>query len=216
MFSKRIATYYPPKPYFFAHFWHPIKIITRQKYLFLPSLYMMMGGVPAYLNAVERGKSVAQNIETICFSKDGALAGEFDNLYAALFNTPEKHIQVIQALARKNTGLTRSGILNTGKLLTGGNITNVLNELVESGFIQRTLPFGKKEKDSLYRLSDSFSLFYYKKSATDWRRTIYRLIMARIRNVLRTRRPDRFAPGPGRSLYQYLRSKIQHPTLHYR
>jgi hypothetical protein len=61
-----------------------------------------------------------------------------------------------------HTGLTRSGILKTGKLLTGGNVTNVLNELVESGFIQRTLPFGKKEKDSLYRLSDSFSLFYYK------------------------------------------------------
>jgi AAA+ ATPase superfamily predicted ATPase len=125
-------------------------------------LYMAMGGVPAYLNAVERGKSVAQNIESICFSKDGALVGEFDNLYSALFNTPEKHIQVIQALARKNTGLTRSGILKTAKLLTGGSLSNVLNELVESGFIQRTLPYGKKEKDSLYRLSDPFSLFYYK------------------------------------------------------
>jgi predicted AAA+ superfamily ATPase len=135
--------------------------IRLERYQLL-QLYMMMGGVPAYLNAVERGKSVAQNIETICFSKDGALVGEFDNLYAALFNTPEKHIQVIQALAKKNTGLTRSGILKTGKLLTGGNITNVLNELVESGFIQLTLPYGKKEKDSLYRLSDSFSLFYYK------------------------------------------------------
>jgi predicted AAA+ superfamily ATPase len=76
--------------------------IRLERYQLL-KLYMMMGGVPAYLNAVERGKSVAQNIETICFSKDGALTGEFDNLYAALFNTPEKHIQVIQALARKNT-----------------------------------------------------------------------------------------------------------------
>jgi AAA+ ATPase superfamily predicted ATPase len=128
----------------------------------LLQLYMVMGGVPAYLNAVERGKSVAQNIEAICFSKDGILAGEFDNLYSALFNTPEKHIQVIQALAKKNTSLTRTGILKAGKLLTGGNITNVLNELTESGFIQRMLPFGKKEKDSLYRLSDPFSLFYYK------------------------------------------------------
>jgi uncharacterized protein len=135
--------------------------IRLERYQLL-QLYMVMGGVPAYLNTVERGKSVPQNIETICFSKDGALAGEFDNLYAALFSTPEKHIQVIQALARKNTGLTRGGILKTGKLLTGGNITNVLNELVESGFIQRTFPYGKKEKDSLYRLSDPFSLFYYK------------------------------------------------------
>jgi uncharacterized protein len=135
--------------------------IQLERYQLL-QLYMVMGGVPAYLNAVERGKSVAQNIESICFSKDGALIGEFDNLYAALFNSPEKHIQVIQALARKNSGLTRTGILKAGRLLTGGNITTVLNELVESGFIQRTLPYGKKEKDSLYRLSDPFSLFYYK------------------------------------------------------
>jgi AAA+ ATPase superfamily predicted ATPase len=128
----------------------------------LLQIYMTIGGVPAYLNAIERGKSAAQNIAALCFSKDGILAGEFDNLYAALFNRPEKHIQVIQALARKNKGLTRNEILKTGKLLTGGNLTTVLNELTESGFVSRTFPYGKKEKDSLFRLTDAFSLFYFR------------------------------------------------------
>ncbi len=135
--------------------------ITLDHYQLL-QLYMAMGGVPAYLNAVERGKSAAQNIENACFSKDGVLSNEFNNLYSALFNSPEKHIQVIHALAKKNKGLTRGEILKAGKLLTGGGITSVLNELTESGFIQRTYPFGKKEKDSLYRLTDEFSLFYFK------------------------------------------------------
>ncbi len=128
----------------------------------LLQLYMVTGGVPAYLNAIERGKSAAQNIERICFSKDGALANEFNNLYAALFNTPEKHIQIIQALAKKNKGLTRTELFKTGKILTGGTATLILNELIESGFIERTYPFGKKEKDSLYRLTDEYSLFYLK------------------------------------------------------
>ena len=128
----------------------------------LLQLYMVMGGVPAYLNAVVRGKSAAQNIENICFSKDGILTNEFNNLYAALFNSPEKHAQVIQALAKKNKGLTRAEILKTGKFLTGGGITTVLNELAESGFIEKTYPFAKKEKESLYRLTDEFSLFYFK------------------------------------------------------
>ncbi len=128
----------------------------------LLQLYMVMGGVPAYLNAIERRKSTAQNIENICFSKDGVLVNEFDNLYTALFNAPEKHIQVIQALTRKNKGLTRAELLKTGKFLTGGGITSVLKELTESGFIDRTYPFGKKERDSLYRLTDEFSLFYFK------------------------------------------------------
>lgn len=125
-------------------------------------LYMVLGGIPAYLNAVERGLSAEQNIEKICFSKDGALVNEFGNLYSALFNNPDRHIHVIRALAQKNKGLTRSQILSGGKLLTGGAATTVLTELEESGFIQRIYPYGKKEKDSLFRLADEYSLFYLK------------------------------------------------------
>jgi hypothetical protein len=125
-------------------------------------IYMAFGGVPAYLNSIERGLSAEQNIEKCCFSKDGALENEFTNLYSALFKDPHKHVEVIRALARKNKGLTRSELLVVGKLLTGGGITTVLTELEESGFIQRTLPFGKKEKDSLFRLADEYSLFYLK------------------------------------------------------
>jgi AAA+ ATPase superfamily predicted ATPase len=125
-------------------------------------LYMVMGGVPVYLNAVKRGLSAEQNIENCCFSKDGFLTNEFNNLYAALFSNPHNHLEVIRALARKNKGLTRTEILKAGKLLTGGTITKVLTELVESGFIQKIRPFGKKEKDSLFRLIDEYSLFYLK------------------------------------------------------
>jgi len=123
-------------------------------------LFMVMGGVPAYLNSVERGLSAAQNIEKCCFSKDGPLTNEFENLYSSLFVNPDRHVEIIRALGRKNKGLTRSEILATTKLLTGGSLTTALNELEESGFIQRTFPFGKKEKDSLFRLSDEYSLFY--------------------------------------------------------
>ncbi|HCL06422.1 MAG TPA: ATPase [Chitinophagaceae bacterium] len=128
----------------------------------LLQLYMALGGIPQYLNAVVRGRSTAQNIDKICFSKDGALANEFDNLYQALFNHPEKHIQIIKALAKKNKGLTRTALLATGKLLTGGGITTALNELTESGFILKVYPYGKQEKNALYRLTDEFSLFYLK------------------------------------------------------
>ncbi len=128
----------------------------------LLQLYMVMGGIPAYLNEIKRGKSVAQNIQAICFSKDGLLAGEFDNLYTALFRFPERHIQVIYALARNNRGLTRTKLLAAGKLPSGGTLTKTLTELIESGFVEKTYPFDKKEKESLYRLADEFSLFYFR------------------------------------------------------
>lgn len=134
----------------------------RYEHYELLQLYMTMGGIPAYLNEVKRGKSVAQNIEAICFSKDGLLAGEFDNLYAALFDTSENHIKVIQALAKKSKGLTRAEIVTAGRLMTGGTLTKVLSELTQSGFIEKVYPLDKKEKDSIYILTDEFSLFYFR------------------------------------------------------
>ncbi len=123
-------------------------------------LYMAMGGVPHYLEAVEGGKSAAQNIDRICFSEHGLLRDEFSKLFVALFDNPESHITVVRALSKKRSGLTRGDIVKFGKLPEGGGTSKVLDELIHSGFISMHLPFGKKKKDSLYRLSDEYSLFY--------------------------------------------------------
>lgn len=136
-------------------------------------LYMVTGGIPHYLNAVKRGESLHQAINNTCFAPNGLLADEFQNLYAALFNNYEKHVHVIQALAKKNKGLTRNELLATGDLMTGGGLTAVLEELTESGFVEKTEPFDKKKKESLYRLVDEFSLFYLRfmrgrNSKNDW------------------------------------------------
>ncbi|ANH82843.1 hypothetical protein A8C56_19295 [Niabella ginsenosidivorans] len=136
-------------------------------------LYMVTGGIPHYLNAVKRGESLQQTINRCCFAPNGALVNEFQNLYAALFSHHEKHIQVIEALAKKNKGLTRNELLATGKLLSGGGLSAVLKELIVSGFVERTEPYDKKKKESLFRLADEFSLFYLKfmqgnKQENDW------------------------------------------------
>src|SRR5690242_16891775 len=38
----------------------------------------------------------------------------------------------------------------------------MLKELVESGFISTYIPFGKKSKDTIFKLTDEYSLFYLK------------------------------------------------------
>lgn len=123
-------------------------------------IYMIMGGVPHYLKEIVAGKSAIQNIDDICFSQNGLLADEFQNLYPALFEQSERHIAVIRALATKWKGLTRTGIIKLSKLPDGGGATKVLDELEYSGFITTYYPFGKKKKNKLYRLTDEYSLFY--------------------------------------------------------
>jgi len=125
-------------------------------------LYMVTGGIPYYLEAVETDKSVAQNIEELCFKKGALLATEFRNLFSSLFRNSEKYEQIISVLASKNRGLSRSEIIKSTKMKTGGSLTRQLLELEESGFITSYTPFSKKSKNTLYRLSDFYSLFYLK------------------------------------------------------
>ena len=124
-------------------------------------LYMALGGVPHYLDEIEGGKSATQNIDSICFSENGLLWDEFSKLYAALFDNSEAHIKIVRALANKQKGLTRTEIVANTDLSEGGAISTIIDELQHSGFITAYLPFGKMKKDSLYRLTDEFSLFYF-------------------------------------------------------
>ncbi len=125
-------------------------------------LYMATGGVPFYLNSIERGESVPQIIQRLFFSKAAPLKNEFDNLYAALFKNSGDHITVIKVLAAKNKGLTRSEIIKQTKLSSGGGLTNILQELMACGFVKAVFPVNKTKEDVLYRLLDEYSIFYLK------------------------------------------------------
>ncbi|MEO6638480.1 MAG: ATP-binding protein [Ginsengibacter sp.] len=135
--------------------------INLDKYQIL-QLYMVMGGIPQYLKEVSKGESATQAIDRICFTKDGLLYNEFNNLYQSLFNDASHHVDVIKALAKKGKGLTRGEIIKACKLTSGGGTTQLLEELAESGFITPYIPFDRNVKDSIYKLSDEYSLFYIK------------------------------------------------------
>lgn len=123
-------------------------------------VYMAFGGIPQYLKSVHRGDSATQTIEKACFTKDGILTGEFNNLYSSLFEKADSHIKVVKALASTGKGLTRQEIIDVCGLSSGGRATLMLEELEESGFIRSAVPYEKAIKDAIYRLIDEYSLFY--------------------------------------------------------
>lgn len=126
----------------------------------LVQLYMAMGGIPHYLKEIEPGKTAMQNIDLICFSPQGLLYEEFSQLYPALFDEAENHVEIVRALAGTWQGMTRADLLAQTGLSDGGTSSSVLEELVNSGFISAFYTFGKKKKELRYRLTDEFSLFY--------------------------------------------------------
>jgi AAA+ ATPase superfamily predicted ATPase len=123
--------------------------------------YMIFGGIPYYLSLMQKQFSMAQNIDNLCFAEKGKLTNEFGNLYASLFRNFEKHVKIVEVLSKKVKGLTREEILKHTKLPDGGGLTQTLEELELCGFIRRYKAFGKKERHSLFQLSDFFTLFYF-------------------------------------------------------
>jgi hypothetical protein len=52
--------------------------------------------------------------------------------------------------------------MKEGGLSSGGTVTELLEELIESGFVTGWLPYDKKSKDVIYKLADEYTHFYLK------------------------------------------------------
>lgn len=124
--------------------------------------YMVMGGVPFYWSRLVNGKSMAENINDLFFMEDGEFRHEFHELYSSLFSNPEKYEKIIAALATKKTGMTRDELLSQTGMDSNGRFSQMLENLIECGFVRRYCDTTKRVRDSIYQLVDCYTLFHYK------------------------------------------------------
>ncbi|SFR81619.1 AAA family ATPase [[Clostridium] aminophilum] len=134
-------------------------VMTRSQMI---ECYMVFGGVPLYLNLLDSRLSLAQNINELCFKEYGELHDEYTNLFYSLFDKPEKHMSILEALAKKKSGMTRTELSKESKIGGGSVLTKDLKELEECGFIRRYSDIKKGSKEAFYQLIDPFTLFAIK------------------------------------------------------
>ncbi len=128
--------------------------------LHITELYMMLGGVPHYLNQIRKGETPAMAIERLVFDKDGLLSDEFEYLFLSLFGESGLYKQIVEILAQNRYGLTREEILMKCKVISSGWFSNILEELGASGFIETQMQYAKNGKIIHYKVTDNYSLFY--------------------------------------------------------
>lgn len=125
----------------------------------LIELYLALGGIPHYLKLVDKNFSVAQNINALFFGEHALLQNEYERLFESLFDSAEDYHQVIQTLASTRKGMLRT-TLQEKTDLSEARLVHVLKDLSASSFIKSYVPFGKKKRDSFYRIIDEFCLFH--------------------------------------------------------
>lgn len=126
------------------------------------NLFMAMGGIPLYLDQVSKGLSAAQNIDEICFSKQGLLFGEYKKLFASLFRHHEVMEELVRIIAKYPYGISQMGLMEQSSKNAGGRLKQRLKELEEAGFVESFIPYQHKEKGIYYRIIDEYTLFYLK------------------------------------------------------
>lgn len=137
------------------------KGIVWNRYQIL-ELYMILGGIPYYLDMLEKGLPFVQNIDNLFYRQGAPLRTEYDFLFRSLFKSAAMYRQVVEVLATKNKGLTLKEIKEEISMGDSGSLSEVLDNLCKCDFIRKYSAFGKKEKGSIYQLTDLFSLYFLK------------------------------------------------------
>jgi uncharacterized protein len=137
------------------------KNIVLDRYQII-QLYMAMGGIPYYLDEVQKGLSAAQNIQQMCFDKNGLLKDEFTVVFDSLFGKGKKHDAIVRLMYQLGGSCTREQIIEKAGLASGGDITTKLKELEESGFVTKHKKYGTNNAKMTYSITDFYTLFYLK------------------------------------------------------
>ncbi|MDR0831952.1 MAG: ATP-binding protein [Bacillales bacterium] len=122
-------------------------------------IFMILGGIPYYLDFLAPGLSVAQNIDRVLFAKSAPLRNEYNILFKSLFKNNDTYKLIIETIAKSYVGLSRQEIVNKTNILNNGYLTKILDNLENCNFIKRYSNYPNKKKEAVFQVIDNFCLF---------------------------------------------------------
>ena len=157
----RIDTILELSPLSFHNAWHGF--MNKRNIYEALEYYMVVGGVPKYLELYNQNTSTMLNLKNLCFSKSGYLYNDVDRLFVSHFGKV-KHYRTIVKFCAERKSATREEIINHCGMISGGRISKFLEELELAQFIESYHPVSRNESERLkrYRISDPYVRFYYK------------------------------------------------------
>ncbi|MCE5294143.1 MAG: AAA family ATPase [Chlamydiales bacterium] len=146
-----------------SHFWRKqeSRVSSYEKF----KLLSVTGGIPRYLEEIDPTVSSDENIQRLCFEKEGMLFSEFEKIFNDLFaKKGEVYRKILERLAAGKANM--EDICEAIQMKKGGTVSKYLHTLKITGFIAQdstwNLKDGTVSKLSYYRLRDNYTRFYLK------------------------------------------------------
>jgi AAA+ ATPase superfamily predicted ATPase len=125
---------------------------------------IVFGGIPKYLEQIDPHTSFENNIDQLCFQKNGFFINEFETIFKEQFKVIKTYEKITRELARKNCSKEElSQKLNLG---SGGGLTDYLKTLEKANFVKIFSPVSplirqdvKTKKNVLW---DEWLRFYFR------------------------------------------------------
>ena len=133
--------------------------ITMTRYNIIQA-YMILGGIPFYLDCFNPTLSLAQNIDTLFFNPKAKLGDEFERLFNSVFNNASSCMKIIRFLFKRHAGYRRDEIAQGTGINPNGDFTKMLKALIASDFVTKYIPWGHAVNEEYYKLSDCFCWFW--------------------------------------------------------
>ena len=122
--------------------------------------YGILGGVPCYLAAFDKEKSVRQNVASKILKEGSFLKDEPSFLLRQELREPAVYNSILEAIA---AGATRVNDISSKIHEDVQKCSKYLSTLQTIRLVKKCLPCGEKESSrrTLYKISDSYFLFWY-------------------------------------------------------
>ena len=122
--------------------------------------YMILGGIPFYLDCFNPSFSLAQNIDSLFFNTKAKLGDEFERLFNSVFDNAAGCMKIIRFLGKCHAGYRREEIASKTGINPNGDFTKMLKALIASDFVTKYVPWGSAHNEEYYKLSDCFCWFW--------------------------------------------------------
>lgn len=123
------------------------------------------GGVPRYIEEIDKRVDAEENIKRLCFSKEGLLFNEFPKIFSDIFDRrADSYLRIVESLV--DGDLSMSQIAQAVDISQSGFLKSYVDDLINSGFLGRNyswnLETSKRSKLSTITIADSYLRFYLK------------------------------------------------------